>query len=101
MCSTYISYSNTIPPGFQFMLADTLVHTDTCFLLRYQPKVPCPALPWVPAAGIMINCFLIGTLSLYTFYFWGAWMLLAFTIYLTYGEESDMATCVITKPAPV
>ena len=42
-------------------------------------------MPWVPACGIMINSFLIGSLGQMTFIFWGVWMAVAITVYLVYG----------------
>jgi hypothetical protein len=45
----------------------------------------CPLLPWVPSAGMMFNSFLIGTLTKFSFLFWGVWMAICICIYLAYG----------------
>ena len=39
---------------------------------------------------MMMNTFLIGTLSQYSFMFWGVWMTLSIILYLTYGEWVGM-----------
>ena len=54
---------------------------------RYIPSAgfAAPGLPWVPASGMMMNSFLIGTLTQYSFMFWGVWMAFSIFIYLTYG----------------
>ena len=56
---------------------------------RYIPSsgFTTPFLPWIPAAGVMMNCFLLGTLTQISFLFWGVWMLFSIIIYLSYGER--------------
>ncbi|KAG1661746.1 hypothetical protein FOA52_004805 [Chlamydomonas sp. UWO 241] len=44
-----------------------------------------PLVPWIPAGGIIVNCFLIGTLPKFAFFFWFGWMVLCIAIYLVYG----------------
>ena len=57
------------------------------FPQRYTPSngFAAPWLPWVPASGIMMNGFLIGTLSQYAYLFWAICMGAAIIIYLAYG----------------
>jgi hypothetical protein len=42
-------------------------------------------MPWVPAAGMMFNCYVIGQLSQLSFIFWAVWMSICIIIYLAYG----------------
>lgn len=61
-----------------------------CFYFLPQRSYPqggfaVPLLPWIPAAGMMVNGFLIGTLTPYAFYFWICWMAIAVFIYAAYG----------------
>jgi len=56
-------------------------------MYRYTPTsgFATPYLPWIPAGGVMMNCFLLGTLTQISFLFWGVWMILSIILYLCYG----------------
>jgi hypothetical protein len=64
-----------------------LIPAFYAFPQRYQPTggFVVPFMPWVPCCGICINMFLVGTLSYFTFIFWGCAMVVAVLLSLCYG----------------
>lgn len=78
---------------FHSPLAAALALALTAVIAAYFPTRYLPAagfaVPWapfVPAAGMVINLFLIGTLNPFAFLFWVLWMAASVCIYLFYGE---------------
>jgi len=92
-CGLWAGFGNQYQPGVNWMWA---VPTGIFFPLagayhffpqRYTPTsgFATPYLPWIPAGGVMMNCFLLGTLTQISFLFWGVWMFLSIILYLCYG----------------
>ena len=87
-----------LPPSPQHLSAGLWFAITAAFHLlpqRFKPAAgfAAPLLPWVPSAGIMFNCFLIGTLTRYSFMFWGIWMGFCVMLYLVYGELVAHSLC--------
>ncbi|KAG1675509.1 hypothetical protein FOA52_001808 [Chlamydomonas sp. UWO 241] len=58
------------------------------FPIRYAPPLgsfAVPLVPWVPALGMVINLFLIASLSPWALVFWACWMVVCVLMYLAYG----------------
>jgi APA family basic amino acid/polyamine antiporter len=45
----------------------------------------CPAVPFIPAAGIICNCVMLSQLEIFAWARFGAWSLVGFSIYAIYG----------------
>eukprot|EP00955_Chlamydomonas_euryale_P015806 169268-Chlamydomonas_euryale.AAC.1 len=79
-----------VPCMLLAVLCLALTAAFTLMPVRYTPAgvgFAVPLVPWVPAGGVVINLFLIGSLSWHALAFWAAWMAVCVFIYLVYGKS--------------